>query len=1066
MAADPVPGSSPADSAPVVREHDAWADLSLFYARTPRADDDGPEVHSRAEVIWGEGRVQETPGTAQMRTDNLGDGLRLLRVSNSYPAIAAALVRESFDYQLGKGKVDRFTFGLVRRPPVRGVTHPKSGTIGTPVGRLNRIDHFVRLDKVSLLQRIAGPGASEQVARQTLSKLLDHLGRVAGRDFRGEGVRWLGDIVIGKPARQVASWKSIPSADRKSCKAFEVRVQPGLTERVHVHVRAVGLDGMCLCDRILEWNSGDEAPRRIDLDEELASVSLRAWADGDLACEEQAACLRGFSTKVQLVGATYSIQDRITEKLESAVRAGAVDTRALDRARRGRSSGMSTRSASQMGSEPWAALGPAEHALFDVIRPRAEEYAYFPRSAEGRANAVIHFTKLISDADHAFLVDPWFDSVGAAELLMRVAGDVRLTIVTNLPFADHVARRERLREALRAVAVTGLPRDLRVLCVPSGGAGNQTFHDRFLVLRKQERWRGFVLTNSFSGWATTYPLFVVETPLATTALLLDELERLLDTTHLHAVWPPPKPAPERRRVRADRGEFPHWRILLRSLVPNSGTNERAWLKVAESRGFLTLTDDGMKWLMGPAAREVMLRRLLDRTAHARFRRPRRVRSPRWPAGARKLGQNQLGRGLGIGRAVLILGELVARGLDLDARTVANRLHPGTALDIERALARSFRDRADPTELSGDTTQDRLMLRQSLRADVEAVSAARFGISAWNDGLWDIGRHSSWDRCFAYAVLAYLAPERAVSLCEKLLDADLLLALVGSLHQRVAEWTDELASALIRSGSPVLRVLGAQSVAHRSFRGPRGQSVSRPSAPASASAELARMGVPQNDRALYATLWGVLGDGADAAGLTAMARLLGHELAGLEGEALAQVVEALFTEEARALPFLRSTVDQLLQAEEDHVTDALDAMVTRFARRFRAFGEKEVHFTGVVEAELTSVMAHAAAELARRRKVACSDVIRPAADLARIQAALVPLTPFRHRNEAAAADVALGWVALWELASAALLRTDARRAWPEETLNLATAYLAAPQLGSSEQVREALSELLCSTRVAS
>lgn len=103
--------------------------------------------------------------------------------------------------------------GFVRRPPVLGFPHQSSGTLLTPVRGVLRVHHFIRIDKLSLLQRIAGPSVSRADARAAVFGLFDRLAEVGGCDFRGDDARWLGDIVIGSRRKRKAWWNSLPSDD-------------------------------------------------------------------------------------------------------------------------------------------------------------------------------------------------------------------------------------------------------------------------------------------------------------------------------------------------------------------------------------------------------------------------------------------------------------------------------------------------------------------------------------------------------------------------------------------------------------------------------------------------------------------------------------------------------------------------------------------------------------------------------------------------------------------------------------------------------------------------------------
>src|SRR5262249_11011604 len=154
---------------------------------------------------------------------------------------------------------------------------------------------------------------------------------------------------------------------------------------------------------------------------------------------------------------------------------------------------------------------------------------------------ILCFAKLLSGSEQTYLVDPWFDVVGAEALLTRVSGDVKLTVLTNLALAqgEHVEQCNRLIEFLQACTMMNLPENLKIICLTATPVERQLFHDRFLLVQRNGQWTAYVLTNSFSSLATQFPLFVVETPAGTTALLLRELENLMDQNSATAkqLWP-------------------------------------------------------------------------------------------------------------------------------------------------------------------------------------------------------------------------------------------------------------------------------------------------------------------------------------------------------------------------------------------------------------------------------------------------------------------------------------------------------------------------------------------------
>jgi hypothetical protein len=977
-----------------------------------------------------------------MRSDKLANGIRILRVSNSLEEVEKFLQSETYDHQ-----DERFVLDLVARPLVAGLPWP-SGTLHAPIEDTYHIFQYVRIDKLGLLQRASTARKSDQSARAFTAVLLDTLAEHASCDLRDAEIQWLGDVIVAERARATAWWEPVRSAENDSCRAFDVFVTPGLPS-VHVQVRVTGVDGMCLCDRLLEWHADDHSSQRISLSEELGAVFLRAWVDSQLVVEDQGVLVRGFNGTVSLVSSSYIIQDRLTRKLQGAVRGRAASAQLLSAAQKGQSTGMSTRLSSQMKSEAWSGLGRTAEAVLDFVLPPAPDYGYFPRGAEGRTQAVLHFAELLATAEQAYLIDPWFDATGAEALLPRVRGDVRLTVVTNLPSPRHREDRNQLEALLQSASAMGLPENLEVVCLSGARPEKPIFHDRFVLLRNDARWRGFVLTNSFSGLAADYSLFVVEAPFGTTALLLEELEELLAKPNITAtrLWPPPRPVAV---VRSERGEFPTWRLFLQALVPRVRGAERTWLRAAEARGFLVLTEDGMKWRMTPAAREKALRWLLDQPRAKSHTRPGRGRVRR--------GSNariRASSGFDLGESVLLLGNLRARGLEVEAHDVGKRLRVGAATQIEVALRDSFRDDRDPTLLRYKASRERLGLRQNLSEDVPLARAAWAGLSLWCSGIRLLGRSNCWDRCFGYAVLAYLAPQRAVSLCEEYLDADLVLALAGPLHQCITVWSDALAVALVRSRSPVLRAFGAQSLVHSSFEATNTTGVEAPRDVAGAVVRLRQASLSDEEIARYLIVWGVAGQTHLRDDI---ARELAQQLANLDPPTLDGIAEQLFEQELRAMDLLERLVGALDALEGSWVPAALASMVQRFAMRFRA-PYPDIYFSDTVHVQLTLVLSRAVVALSKRRGTTAAHEIDVAAQVADIKRVLIPLSPFRWRKGAAVADAALAWVVLWQMAAASSPNRDGVVEASPEAVQQVLGYLATPGFSQSRSLRAYLRGVL-------
>ncbi len=723
-------------------------------------------------------------------------------------------------------------------------------------------------------------------------------------------------------------------------------------------------------------------------------------------------------------------------------------------AQRGQVTGLTTRLASEAPTEPWADVGKTAHSLLDLVRPTEPAYARFPKGAVGRANAILQFANLVSQSARAYLADPWFDLKGAEDLLLRVRGDAKFTILTNLPGPSHAADVQALSVYLDKASALGLPQNLEVVCLCGSRPAKQIFHDRFLLLETEGRWRGFVLTNSFSGLASEYALYVVEAPLRTTALLLEEFERLLalENVTYEKVWPP-QPAEGARTIRSpDRFDGDVGFVC--ALVPGRFRSHQDRLRVATARGLLLLTPNGTKWRMTPSGRDQFMRWFLGSRA-----RPFRLKGKPRNRVRLRAAQTQPGRRpFGLGKAILVLGELVARGCDLGADLVAARLEARSAFAIELALRDGFSEDPDPTKLTAGSSHERLAIRQSLATTFPRQTGIRSGMSLWNASLHIFERRPPWDRCYAYAVLAYLDPERAVRLCEELLDADFVLALVGHLTRCADAWSYALAVALLRSRAATLRGLGAQALAHGSLNGPISHKVAAPSDTALAIANLRSAGAEVEEIALCVSHWGI-------ASQPPVTQALAIVLAELAGEVQPPFIEdlaaLLMEEEHRVEVFLGALVPTLSSSQAASASNLLRALVHNYAKKFIGALSDNFMF-GDIDAPLVLVMAKAVVALANQAGTSPSALIRHVADVSRLEATLVPPTPFRPRAGAMGAEVAYGWTLLWELVAASSPPDDkGLAAVPAGAVERVRAYLGTRELGQSGALRKLMSKLIIS-----
>jgi hypothetical protein len=199
-----------------------YADLSLFYFIKESTRD--------GYVLWGEGIVTPSaPSARTVRSENLGDGLRVLRIAVEFDVAATTLQRDVFRYQRGPAVTEDVHLGLTRRPAVLAV--PPYTWLGTTTAA--ELHQFVRPRKADAV----GAGAEGLSAgeRERVERVLARLAFFVSFDFRGEDASRLGDVVlVDYPSQEPAPVSAGPSR-REGEKGKAVEPALSRSERV-VHM--------------------------------------------------------------------------------------------------------------------------------------------------------------------------------------------------------------------------------------------------------------------------------------------------------------------------------------------------------------------------------------------------------------------------------------------------------------------------------------------------------------------------------------------------------------------------------------------------------------------------------------------------------------------------------------------------------------------------------------------------------------------------------------------------------------------------------------------------------------
>lgn len=1020
------------------RHESAWIELSLFYVLDQRDDTDPETIKNRALLIFGEGTWIAAKERPTRRVEKLGSGVKVIRIVDQTSAIQSLLTSAYFDHQK-----ERFVTGLIERPLVVGLPD-ENAVVGAPFRGSYRLCQFICIDKPALLRRLApgveGPGA----IRVAIDACFADVQRATGRLFSHNNLRWLGDVLIAERYRCHVYWRPIHSVDGKSCRELEVIVAHPATN-LSVQVRVLGTDDMCLSDQLLEWQNNDRTPKRIQLQEELGTVQLRVWVDGHLVQEDTASVMRAFAGKISMgSGSAIALQDRLTRKLEKAIEGGAASWETLERATRAGGRQMAIGFGNSMTDELWSQMNLVQSQFFDVVRPLAPEFGYFPAQAEGRVQAILHFAKLISTADQAYLVDPWFDAVGTRDLVPRLSGDGHLTIVTNLP-GEHVEQTGKLVECLESLARVGLAYQLEVICLSSpNNVSRQLFHDRYLLTRSGAGWRGFVLTNSFSGLATQYPLFVVEAPLGTTAQLLDEFETLVSKTErAKRLWPPERSG-AKAHIETYRS-FPYCQAVLVKAASKRNNDVDKLVQLGATRGFINLREDDWNWY----SEQDKARELLDWLVPQQRRRGSRLR--------RRQKDMRVPR-FDVGTAVHILGDLQARGLRITVPDVAQRTF-AKSIDIEHRLRKTFSDPKDPTMDGPNVSAQRLVLRQTFQEGVDKVEAFRAGAAAWLHLRVHPEKTPRWDRTFAYAVLMQIDPERAVRVAQDLLDADFLLCLADPMHRFRRPWDGNLARALATAKSPFLRApflraFGVQSFAFEALLAatPRDDIV-----PVDVDAAVIRLtsnGIPEEEIALILLVWGQQRPPSP----TNPGRALGEILKDLSSEHQTTIFKALLDPNHHSAELLAEVVNGMTDNGASPAPGELEMLLDIFGQKFN-HRPKDYFFGVPHNSTIAFVIGRIVSMLIQERTESAWDVLRRLMHADEVEKDTFPLSPFRRRPMADTADTMLGELILVELYSEGFDELNNPRPLQEDTASRVNACLKSPALGHSNELRKLMREII-------
>ena len=119
----------------------------------------------------------------------------------------------------------------------------------------------------------------------------------------------------------------------------------------------------------------------------------------------------------------------------------------------------------------------------------------------------------------ATFVDPFFGIDAASRILTRISNQlIEAEVITSLVDIQKSedANSENVKHCEMASFLKQnaslLPDNLKVLNIQNENATEQQFHDRFLLLEKEDGLQGWILGNSYHSQAQRYPAVMVELP--------------------------------------------------------------------------------------------------------------------------------------------------------------------------------------------------------------------------------------------------------------------------------------------------------------------------------------------------------------------------------------------------------------------------------------------------------------------------------------------------------------------------------------------------------------------------
>ncbi len=977
----------------------ASIEASIFFVAGIRSGDEPTAIRQRGIVLYGEALLR--PGEIPLRANVYSERSKLLRLEWHGPAEAfTSLLQEPF-WDHPQGKL-RFSLGLARRSPLIALpgasisgAGPQGGTLPTAATG-SAIDAFVRIDKGGVANAVvtACGGDKATVAALERLKFLTH------RDLRGHDVAMFGDVYVAErrcDGDEPVRWHPIRDA-HLLVKQLRIEIDEALaSDAVTVNLRVYGSDNVAIHDSVMRWQQGMPRSWTVNLNQDVGSAWLRAWADdGHIVAEDANVLIREIPFAVTMPAESIHLEDKLTAKTRQAVKNRTASTETLDRVSVV-SHGTTMRSTVATPHEgAWSSARlSAASQVHRHIRSALDGDAYFEAGADGRAMAILSLADKIASSGGATLVDPYFDIEGGEPLLLRIADlNVPLTVVTWLETVQSAAA-TALEKWLSQMSVERmLPAQLEVFQLPRK---KQPFHDRYLSVGPRDAPTVYQLSNSLSGLAKDYPLLVVRLSAGTAWAVQQNIDEIVaqsqaEGVRLSASPLAPNVSPSARAAAASSAAnrsfqrdlfFPGWKALLKLVLDPLDDSDQAWIDAACDVGVMHRHASGVGWqLTGPHEERlrVGLREVL-------------VRGPAQ-----------------LGLVLHMMGEVDARGVRLDPIDTASLVEKTFGIDVS---VRAIGDYLRATFAPPDSIRDRSFVTECLRPSFsrELVEAAFY---AWNSRLPQLASFPRrWGREFAFMILGRLAPDAAVQLVEELQDITIVVVAAGLFRDHLGD-IGLLARALLSAKSPFLRAFGVQAFSVSRHRAHGANHVVAPDDVRKTVAELRSMEHPSTERLAYLVLWS---RDPDEERQRATVDDLFVELTDPAiGEPDQQAaLRSCLNQAAHVVPRLFDRLGELPTDAASKMCQSLLAAMPGWLPVSESDGKKRTFYESYLP--ICRAFATAAGWLSQQTSQAPIQLLRNAMSFDAIKELTQPVSPLMPRPGRLSAVNALGWIALCAILAA-------------------------------------------------